>query len=495
MKVWRGHLGRTLRSAATVAASAAVLAACSLAPKYQAPAVTLPTAFKETGPWTEATPADQIRRGAWWQAYGDPLLDTLEGQLQAASPTLAEAVARYDTARALAREAQSAEMPTVGSSAEVSRNRQSNHRPTRGAGQPDIYSADTLGFSADYELDLWGRVRNEVAAGRAEAQASAADLESVRLSLEAQLADTYVRLRSLDAEAALLDDAVKAYDRAYGLTKDRFDGGLASDLDVSRAETLLQSTRAQVSDLAAQRALYEHAIASLTGQPASSFAIPAAVVSLSLPNVETGLPSTLLQRRPDVAAAERRAAAANARIGVARAAFYPSLDLAASGGWQNTALANWLAPGNTFWMLGPEAAFTLFDGGLRKSRVEAARAQLNEASAAYRTQVLRAFQDVEDELATLNHLAAEARDQAAAIKAADRTEAAALARYQEGAVNYLEVVTAQAADLDAKRTGLEVEDRRLRASVDLVRALGGGWTSQDLPPPGKVASAAAPNHR
>ena len=480
---------RPLRAALALTAAAG-LAACSLAPDYRPPAVTVPAAFKEDGPWTRATPADQLRRGPWWQAYGDPLLDRYEAQLQTESPTLAEAVARYDTARALARQADAASFPTLGAGVQITRDRQSNNRPLRGSNQPDIYSADTVGVAADYELDLWGRVRNLVAAGRAEAQASAADLESVRLSLQAALADDYVRLRSLDAEAALLDDAVKAYDKAYGITHDRFTEGLVSDLDVSRAEAQLQSTQAQVADLAAQRALVEHAIASLVGQPASSFSIPVATVALNLPNTPTGLPSTLLQRRPDVAAAERRAAAANARIGVARAAFFPRLDLAADGGWQNTAFANLLAPGNTYWLLGPQAALTLFDGGLRKARVEAARAQLSEASAAYRAQVLRAFQDVEDSLAVLNNLAVEADHQTAAILAARRTEAAALARYEEGATNYLDVVTAQTADLQAQRIGIEVEDRRLQASVNLVRALGGGWTAGDLPTAQAVASAA-----
>jgi NodT family efflux transporter outer membrane factor (OMF) lipoprotein len=476
------------RTSAGLIAAGLALAGCSLAPAYRVPVVTVPTAYKEAGPWTQATPQDALKRGAWWQAYGDPLLDRFEGKLQAANPTLAEAVARYDTARAFAQEATSQEFPVLGSQAEISRNRQSNNRPLRGSNQPDIYSADTVGLGAGYELDLWGRVRNLVAAGRAEAQASAADLESVRLSLEAELANDYVKLRATDGEAALLDDAVNAYTRALRLTQDRHDGGLASDLDVSRAETQLQSTQAEVADLAAQRSLYEHAIASLVGEPASNLTIPAAPFALTLPNVPAGLPSTLLQRRPDVAAAERRAAEANARIGVARAAFFPQIDLAASGGWQNTAFANLLAPGNTYWMLGPEAALTLFDGGLRKARVQAARAQLALANAAYQAQVLRAFQDVEDNLSVLTHLAVESTAQSAAIKSATRTEDAALARYQEGAVNYLEVVTAQTADLQAKRIGVEVESRRLQASVNLVRALGGGWSRSDLPGPALVAA-------
>jgi len=478
-----------------LAAAGATLSACSLAPAYRAPAVTLPTAFKEIGPWTQATPSEQLQRGAWWRDYDDPLLDRLEAQLQAQSPTLAEAVARYDTARALADEAAAAALPTIAAGGQITRNRQSDHRPLRSANQPDNFSADALGATFDYEFDFWGRIRNQVAAGRAEAQASAEDLETVRLSLETQLADAFIRLRSVDVEAALLDDSVKAYARAYAITQDRFQGGLASDLDVSRAETQLQSTRAQAADLAAQRALYEHAIASLVGQPASTFSITPTLASLKLPNVSTGLASTLLQRRPDVAAAERRAFAANARIGVARAAFFPRIDLASDGGWQNTALLSLLEPGNAYWMLGPQAALTLFDGGLRKARVKEARAQLAEANAIYRDQVLRAFQEVEDNLATLNHLAVEAADQTAAIKAAERSEATALARYQEGASTYLEVVTAQTAALDAKRTGIEVEDHRLQASVNLVRALGGGWSAQDQPGVQQTASASTTTPR
>jgi NodT family efflux transporter outer membrane factor (OMF) lipoprotein len=447
------------------------LAACSLAPPYHPPTIALPTAFKEAGPWAGAQPADALPRGPWWQAFGDPTLNGLEARIQDANPTLAEAAARYDQARALAREAQASESPRVGAVAQATRNRQSDNRPLRSANQPSVYSADTLGGEIDYELDLWGRVRNLAAAGRASAQASAADLESVRLSLEAEVANDYVRLRGLDAELALVRDSVAAYGRALQMTEDRHDGGIVSGLDVSRARTQVEDARAQLSDLAGQRALYEHAIASLVGVTASTFSLPPADFGLILPEIPTGVPSTLLQRRPDVAAAERRAAAANAQIGVARAAFFPSITLTALGGFQNTGLDSLFAAGNSYWQL----AY--------------ARADFDAESAAYRGRVLRAFQDVEDNLALLDHLGTEAQDEAAAVADASNTEALALARYREGTANYLEVVVAQTQALQAKRSDLNIRVRRLQASVNLIRALGGGWSDGDLPTTTAVASA------
>jgi NodT family efflux transporter outer membrane factor (OMF) lipoprotein len=470
--------------------AAASLAGCNMAPAYAPPAVTVAPAYREQGPWTQAQPADALEKGAWWTPFGDPMLDTLEGQVETANPTLAAALAAYDQARALAQRARSDLVPTVSAVGDSTQNRQSDERPLRGAGEPNQYAVNEAGMDVSYEFDFWGRVRNRVAAGEAEAQASAADLATARLSLRVELAADYLGLRGLDAQTGLLRNTVDAYARALDMTRKRHRGGVGTGLDVERAATQLSSAKAQVSDVLARRALLEHAIASLAGQSASSFSIVPADRALAIPEVPTGVPSTLLQRRPDVAAAERRAFAANRRIGVARAAYYPAITLDAQAGYQNTGGDGLLVAPNTVWTIGPQVAFTLLDGGRRRATVAASKAAFLLASAQYRAAVLSAFQDVEDQLAQANHLADEAKDEADAVRSARATTAMSLTRYRDGAATYLDVVTAQTSELQAEQTALSLQTRRQQTSVALVRALGGGWTQADLPKLKKVADHA-----
>lgn len=471
-----------------LAMSASVLGGCSLAPVYHAPTVSIAADAWKDSPWQPAQPADDLPRGNWWSVYRDPILDSLETQIESANPSLASALARYDQAAAYTNQLSAGLFPSLDGGSTLTQNRQSENRPLRGSNQPNVYAANTVGIGAAYELDLWGRVRNLVAAGQATAQASAADFESVRLSLHAQLADSYVRLRGIDAQARLLNDTVDAYTRALKLTQDRHAGGIASGLDVARAETQLSTVRAEAASIAAQRALYEHAIASLIGQPAMNFSLAAAPGELAVPQVPVALPSVLLQRRPDLASAERRAAAANATIGVARAAFYPDFSIFAGFGFQNTGAGGLLTAPNSFWTLGPGVILNLFDAGLRDAKLAQARAALDQAGADYRAAALAAFQQVEDDLAVLKYDRESELEQNAAVKSATITLNLAFNRYREGAVNYLEVVTAQAAALSAQRSALDLHTQQLRTSVDLIRALGGGWSQETLMDGKTVAS-------
>ena len=473
-----------LRAVAAAAAASLALAGCDLAPPYVAPTIQAPPAYKEAGAWATAEPGDALPRGAWWSSFQDPVLDRLEAQVPVANPTLKAALATYDQARALAAQARAAYLPTISGFESDSYNRQSQERLFRGNNQPNEEANNVLGAQVSYEVDLWGRVRNLVRSGEAVAQATAADLADAQLALQVDLADTYIQLRGLDAQDRLLKATVAAFTRAYELTDARHVGGVASGLDVDRAAAQLSAAKAQINDVAAQRALYEHAIASFVGQPASTFAIaPASAVARLVPPEPAGAPSTLLERRPDIAAAERRAYAANRQVGVARAAYFPTVTLGAQGGWQNTGGNDLLTTPDTFWTIGPQLALTLFDGGRRRAVVAAAKAGFVIASADYRATVLTAFQQVEDQLALGQHYGLEEVDEADAARSARATTRLSLIRYREGATNYLDVVTAQTAELEAEQNLLALQTRRQQASVDLVRALGGGWRISDLPSP------------
>jgi NodT family efflux transporter outer membrane factor (OMF) lipoprotein len=431
--------------------------------------------YKELGQWTHAEPADRLPRDSWWMLYETPEIGDLQRQLLAGNPTLAAALANYAQAQALERQARAGLFPTIGLNSGVSRARESANAPLTGPTTPRYYDDNVLGGSVSYELDLWGQIRNQVAAGEANAQASAADLENARLSLLAQLVDAYVQLRSFDRENAILADTVTAFDRALVLTEQRHGAGIAAGLDVAQAQTQLDAARSQAAQILAQRALTEHAIAALLGVSASTFSIAPAIVDIKLPQIPAGVPTTLLERRPDIAAAQRRMIAANANIGVARAAYFPSLTLGGQGGVQSTAFSNWLTVPSTFWAIGPNALLTVFDGGLRRAQVAQARAEFDASAANYRGVVVAAFQQVEDSLASLNHYYDAAREEKAAVDAAQRTLDLSMALYKQGAADYLTVVTSQTALLQAQLQALNLDTLQLRASVDLVRALGGGW--------------------
>lgn len=465
-------------------AVAAALAGCNLAPAYKVPPAPVAAQYRDVGPWVRAQPADRLPRADWWARYGDARLDQLQQQLLAHNADLAAALAHDEQAQAFSREARSDLFPQIGAGADGVRQRQSDTAPLRGATSPSVYDTYSAGVQLDYEVDLWGRVRDSVAAGSAEAQAAAADLASAQLSLQARLADDYLALRGLDQQLQLLQQSIAAYRKALQLTRTLHRGGIASGLDVARAQTQLSSTRSQWSQTAAQRAQLEHAIAVLVGESPSRFSLPARTAPIALPRIPLAVPSTLLQRRPDIAAAERRTAEANARIGVARAAWFPSLALDAQGGFLSGRYPDLLTAPNHVWALGPSLLLDLFDGGRRKAQVAAARAAADEAGARYRGVVLGAFQQVEDNLALLDRLGAASVDQQAAAAAAQHALDLAMERYKQGAASYLDVVQAQTAALQAQSGELGLQTRRLRASVQLVRALGGGWSR------GRLAQAA-----
>lgn len=456
---------------------ALALQGCSLAPAYRPPQLDLPQHYREQSsdnPWHSAQPADQLSP-QWWRLYHDERLNALQQRLLKTNPDLAAALAHYQGAQAYASQLHAGLLPQITASGQPLRQRQSDSRPLRGSEQPAVYNSNTAGFALNFDLDLWGKIRNQVAAGDARAQASADDLAVARLSLQRQLASLYVQLDGLDAQQRILSSSLDDYSQALQLTRARYQGQISSELDLTRAQSQLAEAEAQLDDVRGQRNLTEHAIGELLGEPASNFELPAGKQTLSLPAQPGALPSTLLQRRPDIAAAERRMFAANAQIGVAKAAWYPDFSLTGLLGGQTQGSGNLLAASNRFWALGPLVNLPIFDGGRLNAEERQARSEFEEASAHYRSQVLHAVREVEDNLAQLRDLRQQGLDQQAAANAAEHTRALATNSYEAGAVSYLDVVTAQTAALQAQRAVQALRTRQLQASVGLLTALGGGW--------------------
>jgi NodT family efflux transporter outer membrane factor (OMF) lipoprotein len=458
------------------------LAGCAVGPRYSRPAAPVPPAFKEApSGWKQAQPSDQLLRGKWWEIFQDPQLNRLEERINASNQTLKAAQAEFAQARALVRFARADYFPTATIGLSGTRIRQSQNRPVRSLTSKTSYTDIVLPVDVSYEPDVWGRVRRTVEATRAEAQATAAELESVNLSLHSELALDYFEMRSFDAEEQLLKSNVTAFEKALELTQNRYKGGISSAVDVAQAETQLETTRAQALDLQVQRAQFEHAIAVLLGQPASAFSLPVLPLRTPPPTIPPGLPSDLLERRPDIAAGERRMAAANARIGVARAAYFPIVALSGTGGFESTKLTTLLEGPSGFLSAGISATVTALDVGRRRGLNEQARAAYDETVANYRQIVLGAFQEVEDNLAALRVLDDESKTQDAAVAAAMHSLDLSVNRYKGGVVSYLEVLTAQSTALSNQRLAVDILRRRMSASVLLIKALGGGWNVNTLP--------------
>jgi NodT family efflux transporter outer membrane factor (OMF) lipoprotein len=464
------------------------LAACTVGPKYARPSV--PTApadsFAEAQGWKTAEPSDQLQRGPWWEIFADPQLNELEAQLSASNQDLKVAEARFREARAAVGFNRSAEFPTISTAPGIASLRDS-------ANQPYLPTTSTTGefvlpFDLSYEVDLWGRVRRTVAASREEAQATAADLASVSLSLHAELAYDYFELRSADAQKQLLDNTVKTYQDALELTVNRFAGGAAPKSDVAQAQTQLQTTMVQDTDIAVQRAQFEHAIAVLLGKPPAAFHLPPLLAHLDPPDIAPGIPSQLLERRPDIAAAERRVAAANEQIGIARAAYYPTILLSATAGFQGDSISNWFTWPSRFWAVGPSMLETLFDAGRRHATSQAALANYDGTVANYRQTTLTALEQVEDNLVALRILDQEARQQKQATTSAEESLQIFNDRYIGGADPYLQVLTAQTIALQNERNDVDILRRRMDASVLLIKALGGGWNTSQLPTTAQVGA-------
>ena len=484
--------------AAVLAASIALVSGCTVGPKYARPSAAdapaykelTPENFKDTDGWKQAQPGDATLKGNWWEIFNDPQLNALEQQVSVSNQNIAAAAANFLAARALVRQTRAQYYPTISANPSIT-----NSRPSSGqfggikAGTTTTAPSFALTSFTDYSLsfdaswipDFWGKIRNTYLQNATAAQASAADLENVRLTAQTELALNYFEIRGQDALKQLFDQTVAAYQDSLELTQIQFNAGIASDEAVAQAETQLEATQAQDTNLGIARAQFEHAMAMLLGQPASSFSLPAAPLEANPPAIPFGLPSQILERRPDVASAERLVAQANAQIGLATAAYYPTVTLSASAGFSNTSPTTWFTWPSRFWSVGPTLAETLFEGGLRRATVQQFRASYDRSVATYRQTVLTAFQQVEDNLVALRILSQEVRQQDMAVTSAQRNLQAAQQRYQAGIDPYLNVITAQTTLLTNQQTAVNLRSQQMTASVQLIEALGGGWDAAQLP--------------
>ena len=482
-----------ITAAFTIAAALLFLSGCMVGPNYKTPSAIMAPSFKETTPasfaendgWKPGHPNDTILKGDWWTLFHDAQLNQLEAQVDKANQTLKSAEANFRAARAQIGYVRSNEAPAIGVGPSISAVRDSANEPYFTKALVNNGNGNfVLPFDLNYEVDLWGRIRRSVTSARAQAQASDADLENARLSLHAELASDYFRLREADAQEKLLDDTVTAYESAVQLTQDRFEGGAAPQSDVAQARTQLDQARVQRTDIEVQRTQFEHAIAVLIGKPPAELTLPPIPLdqaSQVLPDIPGEMPAALLQRRPDIAAEERRMASANEQIGIAQAAYYPTLSLSAIAGFQGTSATNWLNWPSRFWAVGPSLSETLFDAGRRRAAKNITVSQYDATVADYRQTVLTAFQQVEDNLAALRVLENEARQQHEATASAEQSLDLFQTRYEGGVDTYLQVVTWQTAALNNQRNDLDILERRLDASVLLVKALGGAWDTTQMP--------------
>ena len=463
---------------------------CAVGPKYVRPSAPVPPAYKEALPdsWKQAQPNTAISRGKWWEIYNDPELNKLEEQINISNQNVLLAESEYRQARDQVRIARSALFPTVSTSPSATYSRNSTTlvagnqlNGTTTAVISGTHADYTLPVDISYQADIWGSVRRGVASARDTAQSSAANLENVRLTFQAQLAEFYFELHGLDGDADLLQRTITSFQQFLQLTKDRLDAGIASGADVAQAQTQLETARAQLIDVAINRAQFEHAIAILIGKPPAEVTIAPAVLKIPPPAIPEGIPSALLERRPDIANSERLVAAANEQIGIAQAAFFPSLLLTATGGFESRSLSQWFTWPSRFWSLGPQFAETIFDAGRRRAQVDLQQAAYDGTVATYRQTVLTAFQQIEDEMAALRILEQEAQAEDAAVKAAEQSLGIVTEQYKAGTADYLSVITTQTIALTDERNAVDILTRRLTASILLVEALGGGWDSSQLP--------------